>query len=152
MTSSLDRWPTKAKEAPSPHGLKNWPCWTPTQYLHVLGREDSITVFWFFVVVYCNHIWSGLITSRVRSCYLSHQQVDQSRFKGLGLCEAKIQRQLGVLNLQTAQTTLTPSNLLKVTKFLLKTPQFKFLVITEKNIFIYKLFLSLKFDVSLFFM
>ena len=39
--------------------------------------------------------------------------------------------------------TLTPSYLLKVTKFLVKTSQFEFLVMIEKNIFAYKLFLSL---------
>ena len=38
---------------------------------------------------------------------------------------------------------MTPSCLLKVTKFLVKMPQFEFLVITEKNIFAYKHFLSL---------
>ena len=38
---------------------------------------------------------------------------------------------------------LIPSYLLKVTKFLGKTSQFEFLVMTEKNIFAYKLFLSL---------
>ena len=37
----------------------------------------------------------------------------------------------------------TPSYLLKVTKFLVKISQFEFLVMTEKNIFVYKLFLSL---------
>ena len=47
---------------------------------------------------------------------------------------------------------LTPSYLLKVTKFLVKTSQFEFLVMTKKNIFAYKLFLSLYiFDFSLFF-
>ena len=38
---------------------------------------------------------------------------------------------------------LTPSHLLKVTKFLVKISQFKFLLMTEKNIFVGKLFLSL---------
>ena len=33
--------------------------------------------------------------------------------------------------------------LVKVTKFLVKISQFEFLVMTEKNIFVYKLFLSL---------
>ena len=48
---------------------------------------------------------------------------------------------------------LTPSHLLKVTKFLVKISQFIFLVMTEKNIFVYKLFLSLDIsDFSLFFM
>ena len=37
---------------------------------------------------------------------------------------------------------LTASYLLKVTKFLVKISQFEFLVMTEKNIFAYKLFLS----------
>ena len=36
--------------------------------------------------------------------------------------------------------SLTPSHLLKVTKFLVEISQFKFLVITKKNIFIYKYF------------
>ena len=36
-----------------------------------------------------------------------------------------------------------PSHLLKVTKFLVKVSQFKFLVKTEKNIFVHKLFSSL---------
>ena len=39
--------------------------------------------------------------------------------------------------------TLTPSYPLKVTKFLVKIFQFEFLVMTEKNIFVYKLFLSI---------
>ena len=36
-----------------------------------------------------------------------------------------------------------PSHLLKVTKLLGEISQFEFLVMTEKNIFAYKLFLSL---------
>ena len=49
--------------------------------------------------------------------------------------------------------SLTPSYLLKVTKFLGKISQFEFLVMTEKNIFAYKLFLSLNIsDFILFFM
>ena len=49
--------------------------------------------------------------------------------------------------------TLNPSNLLKVTKFLVKISQFEFFVMTEKNIFVYQLFLSLNIsDFSLFFM
>ena len=45
-----------------------------------------------------------------------------------------------------------PSYLLEVTKSLGKISQFEFLVITEKNIFAYKLFLSLNIsDFNLFF-
>ena len=40
-------------------------------------------------------------------------------------------------------STLTPSYLLKATKFLDKICQFEFLVMTEENIFVYKLLLSL---------
>ena len=40
-------------------------------------------------------------------------------------------------------SSLTPSYLLKATKFLVEISQFEFLVMTEKNIFVYKLFLSL---------
>ena len=40
-------------------------------------------------------------------------------------------------------SSLTQSHLLKVTKLLVKTSQFEILVTTEKNIFVYKLFLSL---------
>ena len=40
-------------------------------------------------------------------------------------------------------SSLIPSYLLKVTKFLGKISQFEFFVMTEKNIFAYKLFLSL---------
>ena len=48
--------------------------------------------------------------------------------------------------------TLTSSYLLKANKFLVKISQFEFLVITGKNIFVYKLFLSLNIsDFSLFF-
>ena len=48
--------------------------------------------------------------------------------------------------------SLTPSHLLNVTKFLVKISQFKFLDMTEKNIFVYKLFLLLNIsDFSLFF-
>ena len=44
-----------------------------------------------------------------------------------------------------------PSYLLKVNKFLGKISQFKFLVMTEKNIFAYKVFLSLNIsDFNLF--
>ena len=46
-------------------------------------------------------------------------------------------------------------HLLKVTKFLIKISQLKFLVMKEKNIFVYKLFVSLNIsisDFSLFFM
>ena len=39
--------------------------------------------------------------------------------------------------------SLTPSHLLTVTKFLVEIFQFKFLIMTEKNIFIYKCFFSL---------
>ena len=46
----------------------------------------------------------------------------------------------------------SPSHLLKVSKFLVKISQFKFLVVTEENIFLHKLFLSLDIsDFSLFF-
>ena len=49
--------------------------------------------------------------------------------------------------------SLTPSHLLKVTKFLVRFSQFKFLVMTKKNIFVYKLFLYLNIsDFSLLFM
>ena len=48
-------------------------------------------------------------------------------------------------------SSLTPSYLLKVTKFLVEISQFEFLVMTEKNIFAYKLFLSLNIsDFNLF--
>ena len=40
-------------------------------------------------------------------------------------------------------SSLTPSNLLKITKFLVKVSQFEFFVMTEKNSFVSKLFLSL---------
>ena len=40
-------------------------------------------------------------------------------------------------------SSLIPSYLLKVTKFLVKISQFEFLVMTERNIFVYKLFLPL---------
>ena len=40
-------------------------------------------------------------------------------------------------------SSLTPSYLVKITKFLVKVSQFQFFVTTEKNIFIYKRFLSL---------
>ena len=44
--------------------------------------------------------------------------------------------------------SLRPPYLLKITKFLVKTSQFEFLVMTEKNIFAYKLLLS--FNISYF--
>ena len=40
--------------------------------------------------------------------------------------------------------SLTPSYLLKVTKFLVKIPQFELLVMTENNIFVYKVFFVIK--------
>ena len=50
-------------------------------------------------------------------------------------------------------SSLIPSYLLKVTKFVGKIPHLEFLVMTEKNIFAYKLFLSLNIsDFNLFFM
>ena len=42
-------------------------------------------------------------------------------------------------------SSLTPSCLLKITKFLVKISQFEFLVMTEKNIFVYKLFFVIKY-------
>ena len=49
-------------------------------------------------------------------------------------------------------SSLTQSYLLNVTKFLVKISQFEFLIMTEKHIFVYKLFLSLNTsDFSLFF-
>ena len=44
-----------------------------------------------------------------------------------------------------------PSYLLKATKFLGKISQFEFLVMTEKSIFAYKFFLSLKISDFIFF-
>ena len=41
--------------------------------------------------------------------------------------------------------SLTPSYLLEVTKFLVKISQFEFLVMTEQNIFLYKLFFLIKY-------
>ena len=50
-------------------------------------------------------------------------------------------------------SSLTAIYLLKVTKFLVEISQFELLVITEKNSFVYKLFLSLNIsDFSLSFM
>ena len=49
-------------------------------------------------------------------------------------------------------SSFTPSDLLKVTKFLVKISQFEFLVTAEQRILVYKLFLSLNIpDFSLFF-
>ena len=42
-------------------------------------------------------------------------------------------------------SSLTPSYLLKITKFLVNIHQFEFLVMTEKNIFVYKLFFVIKY-------
>ena len=47
--------------------------------------------------------------------------------------------------------SLTPYYLLKLTKFLVEISQFEFLVITEKNIFVYKLFLLLNISDFFFF-
>ena len=45
------------------------------------------------------------------------------------------------------------NTILKITKFLVKVPQFEFFVMTEKSIFVYKLFLLLNIlDFSLSFM
>ena len=50
-------------------------------------------------------------------------------------------------------SSLTTSHLLKVTKFFVKFSRFKILVMTKKNIFVYKLFLLLNMsDFSLSFM
>ena len=49
-------------------------------------------------------------------------------------------------------SSLTPSYLLKVTKFLVKICQFEFLTMTEKIIFVYKLFLSLNISAFFFFL
>ena len=57
------------------------------------------------------------------------------------------------LNPETVQALLFLGNLSKVTKFLGETSQFEFLVMTEKNIFACKLYLSLNIsDFNLFFM
>ena len=47
-------------------------------------------------------------------------------------------------------SSLTPSYLLKVTKFLVEISQFEFLVMTEKNIFAHKLFLPLNIQILIF--
>ena len=52
----------------------------------------------------------------------------------------------------SSSSLLIASYLLKVTKFLVKISQFEFLVMIEKNIFVYQRFLSLNLsDFSLFF-
>ena len=38
MKPSLEGWQTNAKEAPSPHEVRQAPRWTPTQYLKVSGE------------------------------------------------------------------------------------------------------------------
>ena len=48
--------------------------------------------------------------------------------------------------------SLTPSYLLKVTKFLVKIPNFEFLVMTEKSIFVSKLFCHLIFPILVYFL
>ena len=48
--------------------------------------------------------------------------------------------------------SLTPYHLLKVGKFLVKISPFKFLIMTEKNVFVYKLFLSLIFHILVYFL
>ena len=57
------------------------------------------------------------------------------------------------MNPQNIQSfsSLIPSYLLIVTKFLDKISQFEFLVLTEKNIFDYKLFLSLNISDFIFY-
>ena len=47
-------------------------------------------------------------------------------------------------------SSLKPSYLLKVTKFLVEISQFEFLVMTEKNIFAHKPFLSLNIQILIF--
>ena len=47
-------------------------------------------------------------------------------------------------------SSLTPSYLLKVTKFLVEISQFEFLVMTEKNIFAHKLILPLNIQILIF--
>ena len=42
--------------------------------------------------------------------------------------------------------------LLKITKFFVKIPHFEFLVVTEKNIFVYKPFLTLNFQILIYFL
>ena len=57
---------------------------------------------------------------------------------------------IGVLT--PSPSSFTPSYFLKVTKFLVKISQFELLVMTEKNIFAYRLFLLNISDFILFFM
>ena len=47
-------------------------------------------------------------------------------------------------------SSLTPSYLLKATKFLVEISKFEFLVMTEKNIFAHKLFLPLNIQILIF--
>ena len=57
------------------------------------------------------------------------------------------------MKVQNSYSSLTLSYPLKVTKFLVKISQFEFLVMTEKNIFVYKIFLLLNIsDFSLVFL
>ena len=48
-------------------------------------------------------------------------------------------------------SSLTQSYLLKVTKFLVEISQFEFLVMTEKNIFVHKLFMPLNIQILIYF-
>ena len=49
-------------------------------------------------------------------------------------------------------SSATPSYLLKVTKFLVKVSQFKFLAMSERNIFVYKLFCHEIFQILIYFL
>ena len=54
-------------------------------------------------------------------------------------------------NIPKSFSSLTPSYLSKITKFLVKVSQSEFFVMTEKNIFVSKLFLSLNFQIFIFY-
>ena len=54
-------------------------------------------------------------------------------------------------NIPKSFSSLTPSYLSKITKFLVKVSQSEFFVMAEKNIFVSKLFLSLNFQIFIFY-
>ena len=72
MTPSLEGWPTKAKEAPSPHEV-NWPRWTPSQYFNVSGKLVFQCLNFNILTQYSN-VSISLRVTRVNSTVLQVAQ------------------------------------------------------------------------------
>ena len=135
--------PTKEKVLPSLSSIPCLPCESPkpppfTNRLKNDLKNDLMYIFSESCYIrFCMHMSSNFVWSLCVTLYTSFWSLWR-------YCVSLPVSAISSPNLSTSYfSSLIPSHHLKVTKFLVKICQFKFLVMTEKNIFVYKHFLSL---------